>query len=66
LFPPLISASQWQRFNDITDINKNARKSWKGLYRMASRTVFNTFTVAVRSVYLHNWNIFKEVYVKCL
>jgi len=66
LFPPLRSALQWQRYYDITDINKNARKSWKGSNKMASRTVFNTFTVAGRSAYLHMWNILKEIYLKWL
>jgi hypothetical protein len=66
LFPPLRSALQWRRYYDISDVNKNARKSWKVSNKMASRTVFNTFTVAGRSVYLHKWNILKEIYLKWL
>ena len=36
------------------------RKSWKGIHRMASRNVSNTFTVADRSVQLHKGRVLKE------
>ena len=42
------------------------QESWKGCHKMASRNVFNTFTVAARSVYLHKWTNLKEMQLELL
>jgi hypothetical protein len=49
-------------FCGANDIVKNAmEKKRKGIHKMASRNVFNTFTVAGRIVYLHKGIILKKI-----
>ena len=56
LFPRLKSALKGRRYCDATDIIKNATAELKRLSQNVS-----TFTVAVRSVFLHNGAILKEI-----
>jgi len=42
------------------------RKSLKGFYKMTSRNVSYTFTVAGRIILLHKGTTLKEIYLKLL
>jgi hypothetical protein len=50
LFPPLKSALKGRRLYGVTDIIKNAKEELKRFHTVASRNVFNTATIAGRSV----------------
>ena len=62
LFSRLKSALKGRQFCGATDIIRNATEELKRLSRKGfSRKVSSTFTVAVRSVYLHKETILNEM-----
>jgi hypothetical protein len=46
--------------NDMTSLRMQW-KSWRGFHKMASRIVSYTFTVAIKSVYLHKGTLLKKI-----
>ena len=64
VFPWLKSALKGRRFYDAPDVIMNRKEELKSLHKMASTNVSITCTATVRSVWLHEGTILKDMWLK--